>query len=178
MRIRGVTLLTGGVLVVVGLLLAYNLLSAQSVPTQALPSSNSEYVIAYQAPLDLLFPRMLFTVAWVSDELGANLSVYDCGGDAGCSHPGTVPVAYGYGLRGNLSFFGWANRYYEIRPAGGAMNVTVGYTTPILGGGLGLAIVLAGLILVVVGFTVPGGRRRSADEEAVEPAAGPDPRRR
>lgn len=158
-------LLGGAVAVVAGLLLAYFPLAVQETSPQSIPSATSEYVIIYQAPLDLLFPRVAFHISWQSTEVGTNLSVLSCGGDAGCTHPGANPVAQGHGQFGNLSFLGRANEYYTIIPENGAVEVTVTYTTPLLGAALGFGLLLGGVAAVAVGFT---GRRRPPLEEGDE----------
>lgn len=176
MRARRAVLFAGAVILVLGILFAYDLLMPQTAATQPIPSASSEYIVEYRAPVDLLFPRIVFTVEWVSTEYAANLTVLACGADAACRHPSAAPVAYGFGMRGNLTFPGRANEYYLLRPYGGAMDVTVGYLTPIYGGAVGFAMILGGVTLIAIGLT---GRSRPAtpaeetDEEAGAPEAPP-----
>ncbi len=169
-RYRRVLFVLGALLVVFGLVLCYDLVVPQSVPAQSIPSATSIYIVEYRAPLDLLFPRIYFTVGWVSTETRSNLTVFACGGDPGCSHPDPAPVGFGYGRTGNLSFLGNANEYYLLRPMGGAMTVTVGYTTPVLGGALGFAMLLAGVTLLVVALAGGYRRRRPSAEGPPGPA--------
>jgi hypothetical protein len=166
-------LLTGAAVAVVGLLLAYFPLTEQVSGPRFIASVNSQYVIDYQAPLDLLFPRVEFTVGWIATDDATNVTVLSCGGDAACAVPAAAPLAVGHGLFGNLSFVGSANAYFEILPTGGGANVTVRYTTPLLGGAVGFAGLLGGVGLFSFGLT-GGGRPPPADEEdGAGPSAGP-----
>jgi hypothetical protein len=155
----------GAILSVAGLMLAYFPLAQQDSSSQYIPSATSEYVIDYSAPLDLLFPRVLFTLSWTASALQTNISVRSCGGDANCGHP-AGPLATGHGRNGSLDFRGSANTYYLIVPAGGSANFTISYATPLLGGSAGFGVFLAGLAMVVFSLTPP---RPAPTEEGDDP---------
>jgi hypothetical protein len=160
-------ILIGAILGVAGLLLSYFPLPQPS-SSQTLPSVNSEYIIDYAAPLDLLFPRVHFALQWVGPQASSGVSVFGCNHDASCSHPGTRVLASGHGQAGNVSFLGWANLYYEVLPISGATTITVGYAAPALGGAIGFGLMVGGIVLVVAGFA----RRRPPDDGEEEATAG------
>ena len=165
-------MLAGAAIAVLGLVLADVPLDAQSLGPTFVPSVTAGYIIDYAAPLDLLFPRVEYTLAWTATGDQTNVSVVDCGADALCAHPDPVPVAVGHGLYGDLAFAGRANTYYEILPTGGGVTVTVRYTTPLIGGAAGFGAVLGGVVLFSLGLTGP--RRRGApppEEEETEEEA-------
>ena len=163
---RRTWMLAGAALAVAGLLLADLPLADQSVGPVFVPSVTAEYVFIYQAPLDLLFPRVEFAIGWTATADQTNLSVVSCGGDAACRAPASAPIAVGHGLFGNLSFAGAANTYYEVLPTGGGVNVTVRYATPLLGGALGFGALLAGIVLGSLSLTGPRRRRPEREEDA------------
>lgn len=152
-------MLIGAALGVVGLLVAYFPIPA---PTsgQTLATANSEYIIDYAAPLDVLFPRVHFSLEWVGPMAVSGVTVYGCGHDPSCSHPGRNALAAGRGQFGNVSFLGWANLYYQVLPVSGTTNLTVGYAAPVLGGAVGFGLIIGGIVLVAAGFVRP----RAGDE--------------
>jgi hypothetical protein len=168
MRVRRSWLLVGGMVAVAGLLLAYVPVNEEQSSPQYIPSASSEYVIDYSAPLDLLFPRVSFTVSWNATENGTLVNVSSCGSDPNCGHPASAPLATGHGRTGRLTFIGAANTYYLIVPAEGAATFTISYSTPLLGGAVGFGGVLAGAVLVALGFVPP--RPPSEEEGEEEPA--------
>jgi hypothetical protein len=156
----------GAVLAVGGLLLAYVPVTTETTPPQYIPSATSIYVIEFDAPLDVLFPRIAFVLEWSGPELSTSVSIYACHADPNCRDLPAHPLATGRGPSGNVSFLGFANQYYAIVPAGGPVDVTLHYTTPFLAASAGIALLLSGGILVVLGFTgLPRRRRREEDED-------------
>jgi hypothetical protein len=144
-------ILIGAVLGVAGLLLAYFPLPQPS-SSQTLPTVNSEYIIDYAAPLDLLFPRVHFSLEWVGSQASSGVTVFGCNHDSTCSHPGTRVLASGHGATGRASFLGWANLYYEVLPISGATTITVDYAAPVLGGAIGFGLIAGGILLVAIAF--------------------------
>ncbi|MHB8352663.1 MAG: hypothetical protein ACYDFT_08285 [Thermoplasmata archaeon] len=163
-------LLAGLVLIVLGLLLVA-LPAFPSAPQHVyVPSAGAHALVEDMAPFDLLFPRVAFSLAWISTANGTNLIVYACGTDPACPFPPASPVAEATGSSGTLSFLGSANEYYLVVPQHGAVTLTVTESGPYDGGGPGLALLLVGLGLGAGGLT---GRRR---RNRLRGAAGPSER--
>lgn len=150
--------LAGLLLIILGLLLSAVPLATVSDPAQYVPSPSTQYSLEYSAPVDLLFPRIEFTVRWTASETGARIIIVDCGTATTCAPASAPTVASGAGPAGTLQFLGWANRHYELLPYDGAATFWIRYSAPLLGaaaGWIGLGAGGGGLLFALVGARPP-----------------------
>ncbi|MCI4358515.1 MAG: hypothetical protein L3J95_02565 [Thermoplasmata archaeon] len=160
----------GGVIVLIlGFVLWYVPMSL-AVGSSDVPATAGLAVNA-NPPLALLSPNLPYSATYSSDSgLPVNVTVYNCGTDSTCTHfnPSSDRVASGKGSTGTLTWSGVKGNYYLVVPTGltGKTTISVTVGEPLAGGLAGIALVVIGLLLLLVG---------AASKQAVRPPPQPMP---
>jgi hypothetical protein len=146
-------------LLVIGIVVALAAIAVWYVPLQTVTTSdtlplNRSQVIGLQAPLDVIGPTIGYTLHWTAVS-AATVSVYRCGTNSACTSisSGNL-VARGTGPSGSLSWSGPQGNYFHI-VASAPVSITIEELEPLLGGSAGVAMLVFGGFLVVLGVRLP-----------------------
>ncbi len=147
---RGNLLALGVLLVLIGVALWYLPIQGGTISPVHLPSGSKD-IIDVSAPLDLLGSSVPFSLDWNASS-SVTVDVYSCGMDSTCASAGSgSPVTTGSGVSGSISWSGHRGQYYAVVPTGATTTVDVSYTYPLYDGLPGIAIFVAGVVVVLLG---------------------------
>lgn len=129
-------------------------------------------VIELDAPFDVLGAPIAFSLTWTG-EYPAIVQLYQCGHSSNCSDlPASDYVTGGSGATGTLHWTGTAGEFFLFRTSTEPITLDLHYTQPLLGGAVGLAFVIFGVFLAVLGYqVVPPNARPAQRRRAPSPSA-------
>jgi hypothetical protein len=164
--VRSSVVVIGVVLAVVGFALWYAPLEDVSKGTVEIVKPT--YVVGVQVPLDVLGGGLDYEISWHSSS-SESLRVYDCGTDSNCADATHAPqVAQASGNSVQFKFAAKSGRYYDLVFSALPISPTISYVEPVLGGTLGLASTLVGVIVAIVGGTMPPAPPRRMESTETE----------
>ncbi|MGI0053355.1 MAG: hypothetical protein ACREC5_04765 [Thermoplasmata archaeon] len=159
-------LVAGIVLLVLGAVLWYlpiPMSQSQTVPT------GYAWTLSTSPAAAVLTPTIPYSVTWDASP-GLSVSVFDCG--SGSCDLGSLSDVVTSGSGGSLSWSGVKGSTYAIVPTSNA-TFTVSISEPLGGGDVGVALLVIGGVLLIVGAATGGEKPRPAPVAVQLPTSEP-----